>query len=154
MQPPLGRLARPLGPLLLHFTFQQSFLHKPPLHLHHRHCRRPMYQRQWHNCFWISRVSSIPPSSCLQQSMMYNITSRMWGRHCPPDFAVLRVPNSRWPELSSTRWRRTALCATPPACGHPLSTWYPRRMVPGGLAVIFRRLNLVTEPDCYPSTSS
>ena len=23
-------------------------------------------------------------------------------------------------------------------------------MVPGGLAVIFRWLNLVTEPDCYP----
>ena len=37
VQPPLGHLARPLGPLRLHFTFQQSFLLQSLHHLRRRH---------------------------------------------------------------------------------------------------------------------
>ena len=51
-----------------------------------------------------------------------------------------------------TRWRRTALCAAPPARGHLLphgakEGWFLAAWRPCG---DFWQLNLVTEPDCYP----
>ena len=78
-----------------------------------------------------------PSKQLRQQSMTSNITSRLLGHLLPPDSAALRAQNSRRPEQSLTRWRRTVLCASLQARGHLLSTWCQRRMVPGGLAAIF-----------------
>ena len=65
----LQPIAHPLGPLHLHFL---------PWCLHRRRRHGPTSQRQWHNCFWSFRMSSIPPSSYQQLSMMFFTTSRQW----------------------------------------------------------------------------
>ena len=144
---PLGLTACPLGPLLLHFLFQWTFLH---LLLRCLHC--PTSQQWWPNCSWSFQVLSTPrvvnPSKQLPAAVKHHtktvrplLASRF---HCL-EGAKLQAAGAEFKQMEKDS-----------IVHHSTSPWAsPLHMVPkkdGSWQPCshFRRRNQVTEPDLYP----